>query len=106
MATRCTIKIEGVKFCKVYKHYDGYPEATLKWLQDFNKDFFEKRGDDAQYKIAQLLRSSAFDSEKYRLDNGRYTGWGIVGYNANCGEEFEYILKNDGTVECKEIKQC
>jgi hypothetical protein len=39
MATRATIKIEGIRFTKIYKHWDGYPEAMLNWLQDFNLDF-------------------------------------------------------------------
>ena len=39
MATRCTIIVEGIDSVKVYKHWDGYPEATLEWLQDFNEDF-------------------------------------------------------------------
>ena len=101
MATRCTIKLEGFKTAKVYKHYDGYPEATLAWLEDFNSDFTSKRGDDNQYKFAQLLRSSAFDSETYNLDASRHTGWGVIGYKETCGEEYVYTLKLDGTVKVK-----
>ena len=39
MATRCVIKIEGINFAQVYKHWGGYPDATLAWLEDFNKRF-------------------------------------------------------------------
>lgn len=98
MATRATIQLEGYKVVKLYKHWDGYPEATLQWLEDFNKDFVENRGDDDSYKIAQLIRSSAFDSEKYGLDDSKYTGWGVVGIDDNCGAEYQYRLMKDGSV--------
>ena len=103
MATRATIKVEGVNYAKVYKHWDGYPDATLPWLKDFNKDFKENRGSDPEYKFAQLLRSSARDVEKYGLGPSKYTGWGVLPFDANVGEEYEYILKNDGTVEVREV---
>ena len=98
MATRCTIKVEGIDLVKVYKHYDGYPEATLEWLQSFNEDFAKNRGDDPEYKIAQLLRSSARDSKTYGLDQSKHTGWGILPIDSDAGEEFEYVLHKDGRV--------
>jgi hypothetical protein len=98
MATRATIQLEGYKVAKLYKHWDGYPEATLQWLEDFNKDFVENRGDDPEYKFAQLIRSSAFDCEKYKLDASRHTGWGVVGFNGDCGANYQYRLMKDGTV--------
>lgn len=105
MATRATIYIlsedkQGIhKQVKVYKHWDGYPSATLEWLEDFNKSFSSARGDDPQYKIAQLLRSSAFDSMKYNLDPAHHTGWGIVPIDADCNAEWEYYLNVDGSVK-------
>lgn len=42
MATRAVIKIEGVNFAQIYKHWDGYPEATLPWLEAFNSSFERK----------------------------------------------------------------
>jgi len=98
MATRCTIKIEGFEIAKIYKHWDGYPEATAEWLEEFNSGFKQKRGDDTSYKFAQLLRSSAFDCEKYNLDDSRFTGWGVVMYHADCGADFEYTLHLNGDV--------
>lgn len=98
MATRCTIKIEGVDFAKVYKHWDGYPEATLNWLTEFNKDFTSKRGDDSTYKFAQLLRDGMKNCSKFDLDPSQYTGWGVVSFEDNCREEFEYTLHKDGSV--------
>ena len=98
MATRCTIIIEGIDLVKVYKHHDGYPEATLEWLQSFNEDFTKNRGDDPEYKIAQLLRSSARDSKKYGLDPSEHTGWGVIPKESDAGEEFEYVLHKDGRV--------
>ena len=44
MATRCTIKIEGVEYAKIYKHWDGYPEANYIWLKEFNDRFNKERG--------------------------------------------------------------
>jgi len=103
MATRATIKIEGVKFAKVYKHWDGNPESTLPWLEQFNKEFIEERGKDPEYQFAQLLRSSKKDEEEFNLDKNDYTGWGVVPYNEDCGEDFEYTLHSDGSVTYKEI---
>jgi hypothetical protein len=93
MATRCTIKIQGIDYAKVYKHWDGYPDATLEWLKDFNSKFEEDRGfNDPNYKFAQLLRSSAWDSDKYNLDQSKATGWGVLPFDAYSLEEYEYTL--------------
>ncbi len=99
MATRATIQLEGYKVAKLYKHWDGYPSATLQWLEDFNKDFVENRGDDPSYKFAQLIRSSAFDCEKYGLDPSRITGWGVVELSGGYDGEYQYRLMKDGTVQ-------
>jgi len=96
MATRATIKIEGINFAKVYKHWDGNPEGMLPWLEDFNKSFTENRGDDPEYKFAQLLRSSA--DEKYNLDSSKITGYGVIPYDQDMGEEYQYFLHRDGEV--------
>lgn len=78
------------------------PKATLKWLKEFNEDFYKNRGDDAEYKFAQLLRSSARDAEKYQLDASLHTGWGVIPFNNECWEEFEYTLHlNSGEVTYK-----
>jgi hypothetical protein len=103
MATRCTIKIQGLTYAKVYKHWDGYPDDMLPWLTAFNTAFAKERGDDCQYKFAQLLRSSCRDASEFDLDNSIFTGWGVVGYRADMGQEYEYILKKDGTVTYKEV---
>ena len=103
MATRCTIKIQGINYAKVYKHWDGYPEATLQWLQDFNNQFNKERGmDDPNYKFAQLLRSSARDADKYNLDASRVAGWGVLPFDNNSWEEYEYTLTPD-SVSVKKI---
>lgn len=101
MATRATIKIEGIEFAKMYKHYDGYPDHMMDWLTQFNDEFTLVRGDDPEYKFAQLLRSST--DPKYKLDTSKSTGYGIFPYNANMDEEYEYMLHADGKVTFKEI---
>ena len=82
----------------MYKHYDGNPQCTLEWLRVFNEDFTKNRGDDAEYKIAQLLRSSERDAKVYGLDPNKYTGWGIIPIDNDAGEEFIYFLHADGSV--------
>jgi len=103
MGTRCIIKVEGLKGVCVYKHWDGYPEGTLPWLKDFNKNFTKERGNDPQYKFAQLLRSSAFDCVKFNLGNDKTTGWGVLSLKTNNDIPFDiayvYILKKDGKVK-------
>ena len=92
MATRCTIKIEGVEYAKIYKHWDGYPEANYIWLKEFNDRFNKERGDDPSYKFAQLLRFASKYGEEFRLDQSEFTGWGVIKYDAECWEEYEYWL--------------
>lgn len=105
MSTNAIIKVEGLK-CVLYKHWDGYPQATLQWLIDFNKDFEENRKDDPNYKFAQLIRSSARDAEKYGLDQSIHTGWGVYeSMDDITGQEFVYTLKNDGSVVYKSYEE-
>lgn len=98
MATRCTVKIAGFDTCKIYIHWDGYPEHKLAFLQAFNVDFWMNRGNDGSYKAAQLLRATALRQEEFGLDSSTHTGYGIVDYNSDCGEEYEYMLEVDGSV--------
>ena len=105
MATRATIIVEGQPSVKAYKHWDGYEEATLPWLEEFNRTFAATRGDDPDYKLAQLLRSSAWDADKFNLDKSRDTGWGIVPIDADVWEEYEYHLHGDGRLTVKTGKE-
>ena len=104
MGTRCSISLEGFNIAKVYKHWDGNPESTMKWLEDFNKSFTEARGDDNTYKFAQLLRSSINDAKKYNLDDSKYTGWGVVKPDEDCDEDFKYRLLKNGKVTVTKIR--
>lgn len=104
MATRCTIKVEGIDFAKVYKHWDGHPNSTLKWLENFNANHKNNRGEgDSEYKLAQLLRDSIRNCSTFNLDSSQYTGWGIVPYDCNVFEEYEYTLLNNGQVIYKQV---
>lgn len=100
MSTRALIKVEGSKVV-LYKHWDGGPESTLPWLENFNKDFETNRPKDIEYKVAQLVRSSARDAEKYDLDNSLYTGWGLFTRDENVDVDYVYELKMDGSVVVK-----
>lgn len=102
MGTRAVIRIEGFEVCQVYKHWDGYPKGTLPWLQKFNSEFSVQRGDDAEYKMAQLLRSSVRMQDEFGLDSSTMTGWGVTAYDESWGEEFTYTLMNDGSVKVEE----
>ena len=98
MSTRCTVKIEGLTFAKLYIHRDGYPEAKLPFLKDFNKDFESNRSKDVEYKFAQLLRATHRLQDEYVLDPSPYTGYGITPYASGAGEDYEYTLHIDGSV--------
>lgn len=98
MSTSALISVEDLDGVYLYKHWDGYPEATLPWLEEFNKDFSKNRGDDPEYKFAQLVRSSERDGDKFELDRSKYTGWGVTTIK-EYGVDYYYILKADGTVE-------
>ena len=100
MATRSTIKIEGNTTSKIYKHFDGYPEAMLPMLQKFNKKF---KNLDESYKSAQVLMYMAVNSEESGFDAKSGRGFGIVTFSDKCGEEYEYMLKEDGTVTYRKI---
>jgi len=98
MSTNAVIRVEGFRTAELYKHWDGSPNSTLKWLQDFNESFTESRGHDKNYKFAQLVRSSAIDAEKYNLDSSRDTGWGVFPVGS---AHFDYLyrLRKDGRVD-------
>ncbi|RLD79763.1 MAG: hypothetical protein DRJ10_08330 [Bacteroidetes bacterium] len=101
MSTPAIISIEKFPNFYLYKHWDGFPENTLGWLEDFNQRFIMNRGADEnenQYKAAQLVRSSVFEGPTFHLDPSHYTGWGIV-TDDNWYADYHYVLKLDGTVE-------
>lgn len=105
MGTRSLIKIDGVTYAKIYKHWDGNPEHMLPWLKLFNEEFTAERGDDPPYKFAQLLRRTGDPKFTlfYGLDDSQTTGWGVVpGGDIRMGQEYEYTLHSDGTVTWRE----
>ncbi len=103
MATRSVIKVEGFTTAQLYKHWDGYPDATLPWLEKFNSEFTQNRGVDSTYKFAQLLRSSVSMADEFGLDKSTDTGWGVYPFGTDNGQEYEYILMDDGSVNVVEI---
>lgn len=102
MATRAVIIVPGMSV-QLYKHWDGYPSATLPWLEKFNREFTQERGDDPNYKFAQLIRSSVRMAEEFKLDDCPHTGWGVMSRRVNCDEEYIYTLQKDGTVTYQSV---
>lgn len=101
MATRSTIKIEGLKFAKLYKHWDGYPEAMMPFLTKFNEDFTKtavKGVDEPTYKLAQLIRATERLKDEFNLDDSIDSGYAVVRFNEVERGEYEYVLKKDGSV--------
>jgi hypothetical protein len=101
MGTHAVIRVEGFDGVELYKHWDGYPSATLPWLEKFNSEFTKNRGDDVNYKFAQLIRSSVYMGTEFELDGSLYTGWGVMIQGESCCD-YMYILKKDGTVEVQD----
>lgn len=102
MSTSAVIRFEDSNI-EVYKHWDGYPKDTLRWLTRFNTDFNKNRGVDVTYKIAQLLRDSVRSGEKFGLDAALYTGWGVSQYGKNYPYAYLYTLMSDGQVKVEEV---
>ena len=96
MATRCTIKIEGVNYAKIYKHWDGYPEGMSRWLDEFNDNFNKERRHNPEYKFAQCLRFAQREGNRFNLDMNAYTGWGVIPFDGHYGAEYEYTLTKKG----------
>lgn len=103
MGTKSLIRIEGIEYAQVYKHWDGHPDHMIPWLTAFNQDFTAERGIDAAYKFAQLLRFAALNAEEYNLDKSKYTGWGLVDYNQEYDANYIFTLKHNGTVTVKTL---
>lgn len=110
MSTRAVIKLDDCNI-QIYKHSDGYPEDVMPVLKEFTKMFFEKRGHDPEYFIAQLLRAFAARDrdeciEKHGLEHVSkylydqdYLGWGVMSVGAgNCGADYVYRVDQDGTI--------
>ncbi len=98
MATRSIIKVEGNE-AALYKHWDGYPSATLPWLIEFFKGFYSKRGNDNDYCLAQLIRSSITMAEKFNLPTDTETGWGVMPKDTECWAEYVYELCQNGSIK-------
>jgi hypothetical protein len=94
MATRSLITVKDTNIY-IYKHWDGYPEHMMPWLEKFHSEFMAKRGWDPEYMLAQLLRSSVTMAEEFDLDPSTSTGWGITTTN-DWGQDYVYTLTKTG----------
>ena len=103
MSTRCQIGVNG-NDCLIYKHSDGYPggeHGVLEVLAPAARTFADKRGNDPEYALAQIMRAFARKDEERRKEmlayyeeedtenelgynmaetykEPRMTGWGIT----------------------------
>jgi hypothetical protein len=94
MATRALITVKGTGIY-VYKHWDGYPEGMMPWLEKFHSEFMTERGWDQMYMLAQLLRSSVTMADEFSLDPSTSTGWGVT-TSTDCGQDYTYTLSETG----------
>jgi len=101
MSTNAVIRVEGFKHAELYKHWDGYPTATMPWLKAFNERFTDAVDVFPEEKFAQLVRSSAMDVTEFNLDSSRHTGWGVTS-RGKSHYNFLYLLKKDGTVSLRQ----
>ena len=74
----------------------------LDWLNEFNDGFNKKRGENPEYKFAQCLRFAQREGDRFDLDQSKYTGWGVIGYDEGYYADYEYTLKKEG-VEVKTL---
>lgn len=120
MSTRCHIQVKSqgkIYPCIIYKHSDGYPEGTLPFLEAFTKRFFDQRGDDPEYFVAQYLRQLAIteqedaiqsefykDMPEYHPKNS-FLGYGVCPLK-NKHADIEYVYTADlstGNVSTKDV---
>jgi hypothetical protein len=73
----------------------------LPWLKDFHQRFLKNRGFDPDYEIAQLLRDSVRNAKKFDLDDSESTGWGLMPFDSDAGQDYIYTLNRDGSVSVK-----
>ena len=96
MGTHCLIRIKGIDYVQIYKHWDGYPSEMYQKLVEWNADFERNRPGDPNYKFAQLLRASA----KLFDDTSPYTGWGVEPLldetETGLSVDYIYTLTEDG----------
>jgi len=81
----------------IYKHWDGYPSATAPFIFHFAKEYYNNRGADVEYAVAQFLRWTITKGKEFGLDMSEFTGWGVFDKHApKVGQEYTYTI-NLGT---------
>jgi hypothetical protein len=95
MSTRSMIKFQcDDESVSVYKHWDGYPEVTIKELQTFLK-WNGARNDDLPYTVANFCYW-------YKKGHEEHTGLGVISNpDQDWGQEYMYTvhLKNNRITE-------
>lgn len=107
MSTRAQIKFKDSEFnIHIYKHSDGYPEGkhgVLAILAPFVEKFFENRGNDECYFLAQFIRHTAVaeyqkeltDKPLVSLRGSPYGTSGFLGWGLDCVKhgDTEYLYE-------------
>lgn len=79
MSTRSVIRFKNDEVgTMIYKHWDGYPSATIPWLCTKIKEFTEVRKNDYSYFFAYVLKNIFNDAKEFGLDDSKFTGWGLL----------------------------
>ena len=100
------IFIEGISYAKIYKHNNEFytPERMREKLEAFNQEFTEERGEEADYKFAQLIKqSNTIFKEDLKVEE-KFEGWGVLQYEEFCNSSHRYILHLDGTVSYENLE--
>lgn len=94
------VRVYGVKGIELFIQRAVSQDLVKEWLEEFNMDFNINRGDDPEYKFAQLGRSSVLKAEKFNLDTDDVHGWEVRMPDLKDTDYYDYlyILHSDGTV--------
>jgi len=120
MATRGQIGVKGSDVL-IYKHWDCYPEETLPTLKDTVGVFYEERGNDPEYCVAQIVRAYARRDEERRKERkeraekgeqrvmGNYESPSMTGWGLRCkhvAPDIEYFYWVDLEEPAIEVYEC
>lgn len=89
--TRAIIKVEGLENVCLVRMNDGNDGGFKTFLSKFNTQYEQKRKNDPNYKMAQLIRATVM------IDKDPVFNWAVYS-NDKVSVDYTHILKSDGTV--------